>query len=139
MRLMRYEVSGGCRPAEVEGAKKPRWAAYKDAEAQLADVVETVNGRLGPAVKEAWFDTAKPVVHVRLLYADSSMVSGMLQNGALEREVTNITTRFGHRVARVDTNIGTLATGESPTMTIVLEKVVPPNDGKPKKSAKAKR
>lgn len=123
MRFMRYDVTDGCRQREVDGAKKPRWAAYREAEMQLADIVETVNGRMGQAVKEAWLETAKAAVHIGLLYADSTMVAGMLRNGALDRELTAVTTRFGYAVELLETNIGTLLPGQRPVITVKLKKV----------------
>jgi hypothetical protein len=133
MRLMRYAVADGCRRVEAE---EPKWPRYQDAELQLADIVEAVNGRLGSTVKSAWFDTQKPLVHVDLLYADSSMVAGVLQNGALARELCSVATRFGYRVDRVDTNIGAMATGDQPSMTVVMAKIQPPAEPKQKKAAK---
>ena len=138
MRLMRYAVADGCRQVEVEGAKKPQWPGYEDAERQLAEVVEAVNGRLGSTVKSAWFDTQKPLIRVDLLYADSSMVAGVLQNGALARELCTIATRFGYRVDRIDTNIGAMSTGDQPSMTVVMAKVQPPAETKPAKKAAKK-
>jgi len=131
MRLMRYAVADGCRQVEAE---EPKWPGYQDAERQLADIVEAVNGRLGQTVKSAWFDTREPLVHVDLLYADSSMVAGVLQNGALARELCTLATRFGYRVDRIDTNIGAMATGGQPSMTVVMAKVQPP--AKPKATKK---
>jgi len=144
MRLMRYTVSDGCRMTEVD-SKRPRWAGYVEAEQQLGDIVETINGRIGSAVRAAWFEAAKPVVTVELLYADSSMVAGVFQNGALERELTNVTTRFGYRVEKVETNLGAIAVGDQAVLTVTLAKVVAPpaepKAAKPKvaKKSKAKR
>jgi len=138
MRLMRYTVSDGCRMTEVD-SKKPKWANYAEAEQQLGAMVEAVNGRLGNAVKEARFES-KPVVTIGLLYADSGMVSGVFQNGALERELTNVTTRFGYRVDKLETNVGALSVGEQPVLTVIMSKVPAPADAKPKpKRASAKQ
>jgi len=125
VRIMQYTVAGGCRQAEMD-CPKPKWVPYAEAERQLSDMVEAANGRLGPAVKSASFDTSKPVLNIDLLYADSGMVVGMLQNGALARELTVIATRFGHRVDRIETNMGTLAPLQQPSMTIFLTKVGTP-------------
>ena len=119
MRLTRYNVADGCVISDID--EKPQWGEYGDAEKQLKDVVETVNGRLGGAVKEAWFTTDKPTVHIGLLFGDSTMVAGMLRNGALEREVTPVTARFGYRVDSVETNIG--SSNDKPTVTLVLAKI----------------
>jgi len=137
MRLMRYTVSDGCRMTEVD-SKRPRWAGYVEAEQQLGDIVETINGRIGSAVRAAWFEAAKPVVTVELLYADSSMVAGVFQNGALERELTNVTTRFGYRVEKVETNLGAIAVGDQAVLTIVLAKVPAPSPAEPKPKAAKK-
>lgn len=138
MRLMRYAVADGCRRVEVEGAK-PQWPGYEDAERQLAEVVEAVNGRLGQTVKSAWLDTQEPLVRVELLYADSSMVAGVLQNGALARELCSIATRFGYRVDRIDTNIGAMPAGDQPSMTVVMAKVQPQAEPKPAKKKAPKK
>jgi len=135
MRLMRYTVSDGCRMTEVD-SKKPRWAGYAEAEQQLGDIVEAVNGRIGSAVRAAWFEVARPAVTVELLYADSSMVAGVFQNGALERELTNVTTRFGYRVEKVETNVGALAVGDQAVLTVVLAKVPASPPAEPKPAAK---
>jgi len=137
MRFMRYEATDGCRQVDVDGAKKPRWAAYREAEKQLADIVETVNGRMGQAVKEAWLETAVAAVHIELLYADSTMVAGMLRNGALERELTSVTTRFGYAVELLETNIGTLLPGQRPVITVKLKKVDLSSFGAPPVAKKA--
>jgi len=129
VRIMQYTVAGGCREAEADCAK-PKWTPYAEAERQLRDMVEAINGRLGSAVKSASFDTASPVLNADLLYADSGMVTGMLQNGALQRELTVIATRFGHRVERIETNMVTLSPLEQPSMTIFLTKVQPPESEK---------
>jgi len=130
VRIMQYTVAGGCREAEAD-CPKPKWAPYAEAERQLKDMVEAINGRLGSAVKSASFSTVLPTLNADLLYADSGMVTGMLQNGALQRELTVIATRFGHRVDRIETNMGTLATLQQPTMTIFLAKVPPPESAAP--------
>lgn len=119
MRLTRYTVADGCVASEID--EKPNWKEYTEAEPQLLEVVQSVNGRLGGAVKEAWFATETPAVHVGLLFGDSSMVAGMLRNGALEREVTPITARFGYRVDSVETNVG--SSNEKPSVTLVLAKI----------------
>lgn len=122
VRIMQYTVAGGCRQAEAD-CPKPKWAQYAEAERQLKDMVEAINARLGSAVKSASFDTVKPVLNADLLYADPGMVTGMLQNGALQRELTVLATRFGHRVDRIETNIGRLAPLQQPSMAFVLAKV----------------
>ena len=122
VRIMQYTVAGGCRQAEME-CPKPSWTPYVEAEKQLKDMVEAINARLGSAVKMAIFDTSTPVLKVDLLYADSSMVVSMLRNGAMERELTVIATRFGHRVDKIETNMGTLAPLQQPNMTVFLAKV----------------
>jgi len=137
MRLMRYTVSDGCRMTEVD-SKRPRWAGYAEAEQQLGDIVEVVNGRIGSAVRAAWFEAAKPVVTVELLYADSSMVAGVFQNGAIERELTNVTTRFGYRVEKVETNVGALAVGDQAVLTVTLAKVPGSSPAEPKAAKKPK-
>ena len=123
MRLVRYDVQDGCNPTEVEDVRKPRWVAYSEAEKQLMAVVDAVNSRMGQCVKTAWFETRHPLLEIRLLYADATMVSGLLRNGALDREITGITTRFGYCVAKIETNLATLRTGEEPAMNISLVKV----------------
>ena len=143
VRIMQYTVAGGCRQAEAD-CPKPKWTPYAEAERQLNDMVEVINGRLGSAVKSASFSTVLSVLNVDLLYADSGMVTGMLQNGALQRELTVIATRFGHRVDRLETNMGTLAPLQQPSITVFLVKVGTPEQaseavtGKSKKTAKKK-
>ncbi len=136
IRIMQYTVAGGCRKAEAE-CQKPKWAPYAEAERQLNDMVEAINGRLGSAVKVASFDTVSPVLKADLLYADSGMVTGMLQNGALVRELTVIATRFGHRVDRIETNMATLAPLQQPSMTVFLAKVGTPDGEAPVAAKKA--
>ncbi len=141
VRIMQYTVAGGCRQAETD-CPKPKWSPYAEAERQLSDMVEAINGRLGSAVKSASFSTASPVLNADLLYADSGMVAGMLQNGAMQRELTVISTRFGYRVDRIETNMGTLAPLQQPSMTVFLIKVRPPGSEAPaakKTVAKAKK
>lgn len=123
MRLVRYDVQDGCNPVEVEDVRKPRWVAYSEAEKQLMAAVEVVNARMGQSVKTAWFETRHPLLEIRLLYADATMVAGLLRNGALDREITGVTTRFGYCVARIETNLATLRAGEEPTMSVSLVKV----------------
>jgi len=140
VRIMQYTVAGGCKETETD-CVKPKWAPYAEAEKQLNDMVEAINGRLGSAVKSASFSTASPMLNADLLYADSGMVTGMLQNGALQRELTVIATRFGHRVDRIETNMGALAPLQQPNMTIFLAKVGTPgsNTAPAAKKAKAKK
>ncbi len=130
MRIMQYTVAGGCRQTESD-CPKPKWTPYAEAEKQLNDMVEAINGRLGSAVKSASFSTASPVLNADLLYADSGMVAGMLQNGAMARELTVIATRFGHRVDRIETNMASLAPLQQPSMTVFLAKVGAPEADAP--------
>lgn len=138
VRIMQYTVAGGCRQAESD-CPKPRWSPYAEAERQLSDMVEAINGRLGSAVKSASFSTALPVLNVDLLYADPGMVAGMLQNGAMQQELTVISTRFGYRVDRIETNMGTLAPLQQPSMTVFLTKVCPPSEAPAAKKTVAKK
>jgi len=138
VRIMQYTVAGGCRQAEMD-CQKPKWGPYAEAEKQLGDMVEATNGRLGSAVKSASFDTARPILNIDLLYSDSGMVTGMLQNGALARELTVIATRFGYRVDRIDTNMGRLEVLQQPSMAIFLTKVGTSVDGALAKKAVAKK